>query len=222
MADRGINGTGLAAVAVGSVFLYAGIRGKSVLSTVQTVISGRPPSAAAGANPITTPAEPGGLRIGGGSPPGSTTMSAIADDALRYNGSPYVWGGHPGEHIGPTGIGDHDCSSLCTWVFAHDLGIDAPGIKPPWPGLEHGPTTTSYLIWGGGLHIPRSQCAAGDLVVGYSHMGIAISNTQYISAHDPASGTGVTNIDPFPDAVYSIIRVKAASNLAPGYLLSHG
>jgi len=101
--------------------------------------------------------------------------------------------------------------------------LDIPGyVTGTYDGKVHGPTTTSYLIWGGGLHISRAQCARGDLVVGFSHMGIALDNTRYISAHDPASGTGETDIDPFPDAVYSIIRVKAASQLSPGFLLSHG
>jgi cell wall-associated NlpC family hydrolase len=206
MAGNGISGAGLAAILAGSVFLYAGLKGKTVLGSVQAVISGKSPSTGPGANPITGSTN---LQLGGGSAPGSTTNSAIANDAMKYNGSPYVWGGAPAHNIGPTGIGDHDCSSLVNWVLGHDLGLDIPGFST-YNGSEHGPTTTSYLIWGGGTHIKRSECTAGDLVVGYSHMGIALDNATYISAHDEASGTGVSNIDPFPDATYSIIRVNAA------------
>jgi hypothetical protein len=61
-----VNGTGLAAILAGSVFMYAGIKGKSVLGTVQAVVSGKDPKAAKSANPITAPAEPSGGGVSGG------------------------------------------------------------------------------------------------------------------------------------------------------------
>jgi len=59
MAEKNtISGAGLAALLAGSVFFYAGIKGKSILSTLQTVISGRPPGSAEPANVIGIPSEP--------------------------------------------------------------------------------------------------------------------------------------------------------------------
>jgi hypothetical protein len=70
-----ISGTGLAAILAGSVFMYAGIKGKTVLGTVQAVVSGKDPKTAQPGNPITAPAEPSGGASSGGTPPGSSVPS---------------------------------------------------------------------------------------------------------------------------------------------------
>jgi cell wall-associated NlpC family hydrolase len=120
------------------------------------------------------------------SPVGS---NAIADAAQRYIGQGYVWGGsasHPG---------DWDCSSFVSYVLGHDLGLPLPGGHwgdPGFPPNAHGPTTGSYLLYGG--PIDQTACAAGDLVVWSSHMGIAVNNTQVCSARDPQEGVGISSI----------------------------
>lgn len=124
-----------------------------------------------------------GLTLSAGA---SATGSAIADDALKYNGAGYVWGGNASQ------VGDWDCSSFVSYVLGHDLGMNLPGGKwgePGFPPHAHGPTTMQYLMFGSPLNLDQVQ--AGDLIVSSEHIGIAISPTQMISAQDPALGTGV-------------------------------
>lgn len=116
--------------------------------------------------------------------------NAVVAAAQQYVGSGYVWGGSA------TKVGDWDCSSFVSYVLGHDLGLPLPGGHwgdPGFPPNAHGPTTGSYLLYGS--PIDRSALAAGDLVVWSSHMGIAVSNTQVISAKDPQEGVGLSSID---------------------------
>lgn len=50
-----MDGMALAAIAIGSVFLYSGIRGKGVLSAFQAIVQGRSPKTASNANQIVSP-----------------------------------------------------------------------------------------------------------------------------------------------------------------------
>ena len=116
--------------------------------------------------------------------------NAVVAAAQQYVGSGYVWGGSAAK------VGDWDCSSFVSYVLGHDLGLPLPGGHwgdPGFPPNAHGPTTGSYLLYGS--PIDRSALAAGDLVVWSSHMGIAVSNTQVISAKDPQDGVGLSSID---------------------------
>lgn len=125
----------------------------------------------------------------------ASTISGIGTNAVvaaaqQYVGSGYVWGGSAAK------VGDWDCSSFVSYVLGHDLGLPLPGGHwgdPGFPPNAHGPTTGSYLLYGS--PIDRSALAAGDLVVWSSHMGIAVSNTQVISAKDPQEGVGLSSID---------------------------
>lgn len=55
----------------------------------------------------------------GGATGRSASGQAIAADALRYKGAPYVWGGAK-----PSGW---DCSGFVNYVIGHDLGMTIPG-----------------------------------------------------------------------------------------------
>jgi cell wall-associated NlpC family hydrolase len=126
----------------------------------------------------------GGLGVSG------ATGSVISDDALKYEGAGYVFGGRADKP------GDWDCSSFVSYVLGHDLGIKLPGGSwgdPGFPPHSHGPTTTAYKLYG--QRISRDEVRAGDLVVWNTHMGIAISNERMISAQDPKDGTGKSGID---------------------------
>lgn len=120
----------------------------------------------------------------------SATGSAIADDALKYVGQAYVYGGnadHPG---------NWDCSSFVSYVLGHDLGMPLPGGHwgdPGFPPHTHGPTTVQYLLYG--TPINQDQVQAGDLVVWQTHVGIATSSSHLVSALGHAWGTVVTTID---------------------------
>lgn len=116
--------------------------------------------------------------------------NAVVAAAQQYMGSGYVWGGSAAK------VGDWDCSSFVSYVLGHDLGLPLPGGHwgdPGFPPNAHGPTTGSYMLYGS--PIDRTALAAGDLVVWSSHMGIAISNTEIISAKDPQEGVGTSSID---------------------------
>ena len=185
-----INGWALGSVAAGSVFTYAGIRGFSVPEAVQYIVQGKSPATLAQRYPVdppvTLPAGPTDAAVGGGSASGQ----AIANDALRYKGQPYVWGGRADRP------GNWDCSSFVSYVLGHDLGLALPGGRygsPGFPPHAHGPTTLQYL--GFGQPITRAQVQAGDLLVWPTHIGIALNNTTMISAQSQDLGTGTSQID---------------------------
>jgi cell wall-associated NlpC family hydrolase len=119
--------------------------------------------------------------------PGS--RSAIATYAQRYVGQGYVWGG-PADRPG-----NWDCSSFTSYVLGHDNGLRLPGGgkygDPGYPPHDHGPTTVEYQLFGQPLI--ASQVGPGDLIVSSTHMGIAVSSTEYVSALNPSAGTKIEN-----------------------------
>lgn len=186
-----VNVWALGAVSVGSVSVYAGLKGVSIPAAVQAIVSGKSPATLPQTAKIDTPVE---LPSAGSSPAvagGSASGQAIANDGLRYKGEGYVWGGkadHPG---------NWDCSSFVSYILGHDLGMAIPGGHYGDPGMPphaHGPTTEEYVSFG--QQISRSQVAAGDLIVwGPHHIGIAINNQSMISAQDERLGVGISSID---------------------------
>lgn len=179
-----INGIALGSVACGSILLWSGIKGWNVTKTVGEILTGQVPSGS-DVN-VLTAATSGG--ISGGS---IATSSAIANDAQKYIGHAYTFGGAPGKD----GQSNWDCSSFCNWVIGHDAGRAIPGYGPgQYDGSVHGPPTGSWGIWPGLAHIQLNQLAAGDLIVWAGHMGIAVSNTNMISALNSREGTKVTPI----------------------------
>lgn len=70
------------------------------------------------------------------------------------------------------------------WVLHHDLGIPMSRM-----------VSDLYRVWNKATNVPRSSIGAGDLCCYTGHVGIAVSNSQYISAQSPATGTRVGNID---------------------------
>lgn len=213
MASAGVSGLAMAEIAGGLVLVWSGIEDQPITSSLQTLISGKKLTPTKDSTSVDTDvsqqieASSGIGAIGGGSAAGSTTDSAIANDALGYQGHCYSYGGVPGTN----GQGCWDCSSFCNWVLGHDLHLDIPGTQN-YDGSSHGPNTLAYLIWGGGAHISKSEIQAGDLCVWQTHMGIAISNTEMISALNEQLGTLVTTITDAapPGEVLVPMRVKAA------------
>jgi cell wall-associated NlpC family hydrolase len=185
-----VNLVALGAIAAGSVFTYAGIKGLSIPDAVQGIVQGRSPATLpqkyAIDPPVSTPPATGSQAVAGG----SATGQAIANDALKYNGTGYHYGG-PADKPG-----NWDCSSFVSYVLGHDLGQPLPGGSwgdPGMPPHTHGPTTTSYR--GFGRAISRGEVAAGDLIVWPDHIGIAINNSTMINARSSTTGTGLSSID---------------------------
>jgi cell wall-associated NlpC family hydrolase len=167
----------------GGIFLWSAIAGKSITSVFREIIGGNSPTSASNANTIQ-------YGYGSGTTGGTASGSAISQDALQYVGEGYIYGG-------PSQPGKWDCSSFVSYVLGHDLGHSLPGgtwTQVTNNGSSHGPSTLSYLPWTGASSIARSSVAAGDLLMWQTHIGIAISNTQMVSALNQSLGTQISSI----------------------------
>lgn len=179
-----INGPAVASVAIGSILVWSGIKGWNLTKTVGELITGSKPSGTE-AYVLTDPNATGGTSSGGA----IATASGIANDAQKYIGHGYTYGGAPGKD----GKSNWDCSSFCNWVVGHDAGRSIPGYpNGTYDGSVHGPPTGSWGVWNGLSHVSTPQ--AGDLVVWTGHMGIALGPNQMISALDSKDGTIITPI----------------------------
>ena len=99
------------------------------------------------------------------------TGNAIADFALQFCGSPYVYGGNS-----PAGF---DCSGFTQYVYAH-FGYALP--------------RSSYGQEGVGTVISVAEAMPGDLVTYNGHVGIYIGGGQMVNAMNPAQGVGICSI----------------------------
>lgn len=209
-----VKGGYLLAAGGGALLLWAGFRGKKWTDALRAITKGQDPRATLTSYPITTSSAAFNTSSGeaavGASGAITQTGQAIASDAMSYNGAPYVWAGAPGPH----GVGPWDCSSFCNAVIGRDLGLAIPLYKPgSYHGQTHGPPTGVWLVWTGAFTIKKQDTAPGDLCVWQTHMGIAISNDQYISAYDTQEGVRVKTIHgggPFGEVVF-IRRLKAVT-----------
>lgn len=181
-----LNGRALTAIGIGTVFVWSGIKGWSILGTLGDVVTGKKPNESV-SYPITT---------------GSTTTSSgtvstgnatgIAAIALEYQGHAYHFGGAPG----PDGTHPWDCSSFVNYVVGVKAKMAIPGNAPgQYTGSSHGPATGIWAAWTGMSTVKRADVQSGDILLWLGHMGIALDNTRLISALNPRVGTKITNID---------------------------
>lgn len=191
MGVQGVNGMAIAATASGALLIWSGLKGRSVTTSLKSLISGQAPSGvvAHGISLVDyTGTDSGSTVTSSGNP---VSDSGIANDALSFRGAGYVWGGAPGR-----GRGNWDCSSFVNWVVGHDLKMAIPGYKAgSYTGSVHGPTTLQWRFFG--HPVKRADVQAGDIVVWLTHMGIAIGSNSMISAENPSQGTQVAAIDGF-------------------------
>jgi cell wall-associated NlpC family hydrolase len=126
------------------------------------------------------------------SPARTALLARVRASALRYLGTPYVWGGTT-----PSGV---DCSGLVHLVYA--------------PYVANLPRT-SYDQWTAGVAVDRADLAVGDLVffntdgTGASHVGIYIGDGQFV--HPAASAQRVV-VDRL-DAPYYLTRYLGARRI---------
>ena len=183
-----INGRALTFAGLGAVFIWSGIKGWSLLGTLGDVVTGHRPSQSPNAalvDPNYVAPSSGGTFIG-------PSVSNIVNNAMRYQGHAYSFGGAPGKN----GQNAWDCSSFVNWVTGHDCGLAIPGYAAgKYDGSSHGPATGQWGVWPGLTHVQRSDVQGGDIVVWALHMGIALNNRQLISALNPTQGTIITDID---------------------------
>jgi cell wall-associated NlpC family hydrolase len=194
MALKGVSAPAVAAAGIGGLFLWSGLKGAKISTTARSLLSGQQPSGA-NANPISGASYASQFDIGipgGTASLGSGNGAGIAQDAMKYQGHMYQYGGFQADPRG------WDCSSFANWVVGHDMGLAIPGWGAgKYNGTSHGPPTGAWLLWGGVKGIPRNSVQAGDIMVWQTHMGIAINNSQMISATGPSGtpSTVVGNID---------------------------
>jgi peptidoglycan DL-endopeptidase CwlO len=163
-------------MSAGALFVWSGVRGGSVLGSLRDVVAGVQPKA--GTMPIVTTA----LSTGGGVP--GQGNSAIANDALRYTGTPYVWAGANPPH-------GADCSGGINAVCNRDLGLAIPGVSAGHHFTGHGPATPQWFSWRGMTTIKSGQEQAGDIVVWLTHMGVFTAPGQVFSWLNPSLGARV-------------------------------
>lgn len=108
------------------------------------------------------------------------TVQAVMDEALKYEGWKYVYGG-----ASPTT--SFDCSGLVQWCFSK-AGISLP--------------RTAQEQYNATQHIPLSEAQAGDLVFFHStynagsyitHIGIYVGNNRMYHAGDPIGYADLTS-----------------------------
>ena len=177
-----IPGLPVAFIAGGALLAWSGIYNQTLTSALGSLLKGNAPTP----GPQVQISVPTSGSV-------TTTNSAVANDALKYVGNKYVWGGAPGTTVGVDG--GTDCSGFVNMVVGRDLKQAIPGYGAgAFNGSAHGPSTVSWLAWGGVSGIQQSELQAGDLVVWETHMGIALGNGQMISALDTNDGVKVTTI----------------------------
>lgn len=108
------------------------------------------------------------------------TVQAIMDEALKYEGFPYVFGGS-------TPTTSFDCSGLVQWCYGK-AGVTLPRVAQD----QYDATQ----------HISLSEAKPGDLVFFHStynagtyvtHVGIYVGNNQMYHAGDPIGYTDLTS-----------------------------
>lgn len=117
---------------------------------------------------------------GGGGTADFSGAGGLVKEAMRYVGTPYVWGG-----TSPLGF---DCSGFTSYVYKNVLGITLPRI--------------SYQQGTGGQGVEKSEMRPGDLVFwdnssrnnGADHVGIYIGNNKFISAPQPGESVKVSQL----------------------------
>jgi cell wall-associated NlpC family hydrolase len=182
-----INGVALSSVAIGSILIWSGVKGWNFSRTIGEIVTGNVPKGSE-ENVLTTPGMGG---VGGASVATGFTSSGIANDALKYQGHAYLFGGAPGKN----GANPWDCSSFVNWVCGHDLGKPIPGYGPgQYDGSVHGPPTGSWAAWPGLKSIPLKQAMPGDIIIWVGHMGIVIGPNQMISARSTSLKTSISSL----------------------------
>ena len=109
--------------------------------------------------------------------PASEMGQAIVDEAMKYLGVPYVWGGTT-----PSGF---DCSGLVQYV-CHSLGVEVSRV--------------TYTQIKDGVEVPRSELSPGDLVFfanngDVHHVGIYIGNNEFIHAPHTGDVVKISSLD---------------------------
>lgn len=116
-----------------------------------------------------------------GSVAGIGSATGIAGTAMKYLGTPYVYGG-----TSPSGF---DCSGFTQYVY-RQAGVSLP--------------RTSGSQAGAGQRVSLSDLKSGDLLYGPGHVGIYIGGGQFIHSPAPGQSVKVQPVSQFPRLSYGV------------------
>jgi cell wall-associated NlpC family hydrolase len=197
-----VSGTGLAASAVGLVFLWSAVKGASIADTIRSLIKGEQP-AGTDAHPVTAAAagtiSPSSVaNTGVGAVAAGARSGLILGIAASKKGQRYCWGGGHGSKAATSISQCVDCSGYVSEVLNE-------------AGLMKGTAATSGLARMG-KSVPYAQRAPGDVIVWTNgvtgHTGIIIDNTTFWN--NPCTACGGVQISHYPygsrTAAAAIIR----------------
>jgi cell wall-associated NlpC family hydrolase len=162
--------------------LYSSVRSQiaQMISQQQAAQQAAARAARAAASQVAAP------KVSFGSGPVSTSVpgdrySGVVGVAMRYLGTPYVYGG-----ASPSGF---DCSGLVMYAYAQ-VGVSLPHY------------TVAQYNYSNSVSVSRSQLEPGDLVffAGLGHVGIYVGGGNFI--HAPHTGS-VVRIDSLNSGWYS-------------------
>jgi cell wall-associated NlpC family hydrolase len=162
-----ISAAAVGLVGLGGALVHAGLTGQSPLSSIRSIATGSPTPITGGTSAVV----PAAGATGEGFTPLVSAVNAYIGDTYSQTKR---WAD-----------GYSDCSSFV------GKGFKALGITPPG-----GSTTFDYAVWGKVRSIPRSQVAAGDLLVKPGvHMAVATSATTAIGQQNRSSNVRTGSID---------------------------
>jgi MFS family permease len=172
VADQGLSGPAVAALAVGTLLAYAGFRGVSPLQALRDVSGGKPAGVENRTAGLTTGTATTG--VADASSFGQAVAAAAAGYASdRYSQAP----------MRRTAVGWSDCSSFSAKSF---IAAGAPGIKAWW-------TTMSFRTSPQFKTIPVASAQAGDILIttamtlSGAHMAIVTAPGQAIGQQNSRS-----------------------------------
>jgi cell wall-associated NlpC family hydrolase len=150
------------------------------------------------ASTYTAPASSGATDAAGTTGSAAATGQRVVDDATRYLGVPYVWGGtDPDKGL--------DCSGLVQRVFA-DLGIKLPRVSGDQARA--------------GTAVPSvARARPGDIVAfgrPVDHVGIYVGDGKMIAAPYPGKNVRVEPLPSTPVAIRRIVGDTPQTFTAPG------
>ena len=137
---------------------------------------------------------------------GGGDSARMAAEAAKFAGHRYVWGGPANAAQG------FDCSSFVNMI-AGSLGLALPGGFRA-PSNQHGPSTVSWLPFGGMKRPGFGNMAMNDLYVNDHHMGIVTGKGTGFAARSTATGTGPQPVG----GGYTILRFPGGGLKLPSWL----
>lgn len=184
----GVDGVAVGTVAAGGVLIWSGVKGASVLASLQSLIQGKKPT---GSNvyPIGTPAAGGGGSSPTGTPGAAVTGTALQNAVVAFAQAQvgiqyqFAGGNGTGPTVGTNSVGNGkpgwDCSGLtqAAWYVGSNHNVKLAHYVP--------------LQYAACKKIDKASLQPADIVFfdALGHCGLYIGNDQFIEA--PHTGTNV-------------------------------